>query len=98
MDLSRQADDGEGTDVVEKEERGESLLQRVKDKAKEVQYERVLEEQKDKKVLGLVLRALQTTSMWQQKIQLMELGCDRATITLGIPPKITLKFEKVAPP
>ncbi len=160
----RQADDGEGTHVVEKEERGESLLQRVRDKA-EVQstvaekiadtseaaqeklreklsevndilpairelgysvegvqvgigllpdvgidvsglsrtmdtatYERVLEEQKDKKVLGLVLRALQTTSMWQQKIQFMELGCDRATITLGIPPKITLKFEKVTPP
>ncbi len=49
-------------------------------------------------MLSLVLRALQTTSMWQQKIAFMDLGCDRATITLGIPPKITLKFDKLAAP
>ena len=37
---------------------------------------------------------LQTTSSWQQKIHIMGMGCDRATITLGIPPKISLKFDK----
>lgn len=60
-------------------------------------YERVMEEQRDKKVLSLILRTLQTTSTWQKKIHLMAMGCDRATITLGIPPKITLKFEKSLP-
>jgi hypothetical protein len=59
-------------------------------------YERVLEEQKDKKMLGLILRTLQTTSAWQQKIHFMDMSCDRATITVGIPPKVTLKFEKLA--
>ena len=57
-------------------------------------YERVLEEQKENKVISLVLRTLQTTSTWQQKIHFAALGCDQATITLGLPPRITLKFTK----
>jgi hypothetical protein len=44
------------------------------------------------------LRTLQTTSSWQQKIHFIDMGCDQATITLGIPPKITLKFAKAGPP
>lgn len=61
-------------------------------------YERVLEEQKDNKLISLILRTLQTTSSWQQKIHFIDMGCDQATITLGIPPKITLKFAKAGPP
>ncbi len=57
-------------------------------------YERVLEEQKENKVISLVLRTLQTTSTWQQKIHFAALGCDQATITLGLPPRITLKFTR----
>jgi hypothetical protein len=60
----------------------------------EATYQRVLEEQADNKVTVLILRTLQTTSTWQQKIQLMDMGCDQATITLGLPPKMTLKFQK----
>lgn len=57
-------------------------------------YERVLEEQKENKVISLILKALQTTSSWQQKIHFADMGCDQATITLGLPPSITLKFTK----
>ena len=57
-------------------------------------YDRVLEEQKENKVISLILRTLHTASMWQQKIQLMEMISDQATITLGIPPKMTLKFHR----
>ena len=57
-------------------------------------FERVMEEQKENKVIGLILRTLQTTSSWQQKIHFANLGCDQATITLGLPPRITLKFTK----
>ncbi|HKE14426.1 MAG TPA: hypothetical protein VKB80_06165 [Kofleriaceae bacterium] len=60
-------------------------------------YERVLEEQKDNKVVSLIVRTLQTTSSWQQKIHFIDMGCDQATITLGIPPKVTLKFAKAGP-
>jgi hypothetical protein len=60
----------------------------------EATYDRVLEEQKDNKLFTLVLKTLQTTSSWQQKIQFMDMGCDQATITLGIPPRITLKFQR----
>jgi hypothetical protein len=60
-------------------------------------YERVLEEQKNNKVITLILKTLQTASAWQQKIQLISMGCDQATITLGLPPKLTLKFQQAAP-
>ena len=62
----------------------------------EATYERVLEEQKDNKVISLILRTLHTASSWQQKIHLMEMISDQATITLGIPPKLTLKFHRAA--
>ena len=61
-------------------------------------YERVLEAQKDNKLTCLILRALQTTSVWQKKIHFMNMGCDHATVTLGIPPKMTLKFDKTGEP
>lgn len=57
-------------------------------------YERVLEEQQDNKVISLILKTLNTASSWQQKIQLMEMVSDQATITLGIPPKLTIKFQR----
>ena len=60
----------------------------------EATYERVLEEQKENKVISLILRTLHTASSWQQKVHLMEMISDQATITLGIPPKMTLKFHK----
>lgn len=61
----------------------------------EATYERVLEEQQENKVISLILKTLHTASTWQQKIQLMEMVSDQATITLGIPPKLTLKFQRV---
>lgn len=60
----------------------------------EATYQRVLEEQKDNRVISLILKTLNTASSWQQKIQLMEMVSDQATITLGIPPKLTLKFNR----
>lgn len=57
-------------------------------------YNRILEEQKEKKVLCAVLRALQTASIMQQKIQIVQMRSDTATITLSIPPKISLDFRK----
>lgn len=57
-------------------------------------YQRVLEEQKENRVISLILKTLNTASSWQQKIQLMEMVSDQATITLGIPPKLTLKFNR----
>lgn len=61
----------------------------------EATYERVLEEQQENKVISLILKTLHTASSWQQKIHLMEMVSDQATITLGIPPKLTLKFQRV---
>ena len=60
----------------------------------EATYQRVLEEQKENRVISLILKTLNTASSWQQKIQLMEMVSDQATITLGIPPKLTLKFNR----
>ena len=57
-------------------------------------YHRILDEQKDKKVLCGVLRALQTASALHHKIHIVGMRSDSATITLGLPPKINLKFKK----
>ena len=56
-------------------------------------FGRTVEEQKEKKLLVGVLRALQAASLLQQKIKLGQMKADNATVTLGLPPKITLKFK-----
>jgi hypothetical protein len=59
-------------------------------------YARILEEQKERALLVAIIKTLQTTSAVQQKIKLIQMQSDDATITLGIPPKVTLKFKKDA--
>jgi len=49
---------------------------------------------KDKKLLCSVLKTLQAASGLHDKIHIVGMKSDSATITLGLPPKITLKFKK----
>lgn len=56
-------------------------------------FRRVLEENKEKKLLVGIIRTLQTTSILQQKIKFGQMESNSATIVLNIPPKITLKFK-----
>jgi hypothetical protein len=60
----------------------------------EATFERVTEEHKESKIICAVLKTLQTASILQSKIHIMEMRSDVATITLGLPPKLTLKFKK----
>ena len=62
----------------------------------EATYNRILQEEKDKPILVNVIKALQTASAMQQRIHIMGMRADSASITLGIPPKITLEFRKDA--
>jgi len=57
-------------------------------------YNKILEENRDKKVTISVLKTLQMASLLQRKIKIMGMRSDYATITLGLPPKINLKFKK----
>jgi hypothetical protein len=57
-------------------------------------FERIMEAQKEKKIVCASLKALQTASTLQNKIHIMGMRSDVAVITLGFPPKITLKFKK----
>jgi hypothetical protein len=57
-------------------------------------YHRILEEKKDKKLLCSVLKTLQTASGLHDKIHIVGMKSDSAAITLGLPPKINLKFKK----
>jgi hypothetical protein len=57
-------------------------------------YQRILEEQKDRGILVSVIKTLQSVSALQQKIHFMGMRSDNATITLGLPPKVSLKFMK----
>jgi hypothetical protein len=57
-------------------------------------YRRILEEKKDKKLLCSVLKTLQTASGLHDKIHIVGMKSDSAAITLGLPPKINLKFKK----
>ena len=57
-------------------------------------YNRVLADQNDKPLLVNVIRALQTASALQDKIHIMGMRADTASITLGLPPKMTLEFKK----
>lgn len=57
-------------------------------------FERIMEEQKEKKIICTALKALQTASTLQNKIHIMGMRSDVAVITLGIPPKVTLKFKR----
>jgi hypothetical protein len=57
-------------------------------------FERIMEEQKEKKIVCAALKALQTASTLQNRIHIMGMRSDVAAITLGIPPKVTLKFKK----
>jgi len=60
----------------------------------DAKYQQILEEHKDRKLLISVIKTLQTTSSMQQKIGFMQMHSDNASITLGLPPKISLKFKK----
>lgn len=57
-------------------------------------YQKVLEEHKDRKILISVVKTLQTVSALQQKVHFMGMRSDMVTITLGLPPKVILKFNK----
>jgi len=57
-------------------------------------FERIMEEQKESKIICATLKALQTASILQNKIHIMGMCSDVAVITLGFPPKISLKFKK----
>jgi hypothetical protein len=57
-------------------------------------YQRILEEQKDRKLLVSILKALQTASALQHKVHFLGMRSDNASITLGLPPKMSLKFKK----
>lgn len=56
----------------------------------EAKYQQILETHKERKMLLGVIRALQTTS----KIRFLQMRADRGKITLGLPPKISLKFSQ----
>jgi uncharacterized OsmC-like protein len=60
----------------------------------EKSYQRILEEKKDKKLLCSVLRTLQTASALHDKVHIAGMKSDTAAITLGLPPKVNLKFTK----
>jgi hypothetical protein len=60
----------------------------------EPSYQRILEERKDKKLLCSVLRTLQTASGLHDKVHIAGMKSDTAAITLGLPPKVNLKFTK----
>jgi hypothetical protein len=62
----------------------------------EATFHRVLEEQAGNKVLSVVLRTLQSASALQHKLHIMGMRSDTAVITLGLPPKLTLKFKKTS--
>ena len=57
-------------------------------------YHRILDQQRDRKLLCSVLRALQTASSMHDRLHILGMHSDAATITLGVPPKISLKFER----
>jgi hypothetical protein len=54
----------------------------------------VFQKMKDKKLLCSVLKTLQTASGLHDKIHIVGMKSDSAAITLGLPPKINLKFKK----
>ncbi|MEN6310257.1 MAG: hypothetical protein ABFD80_01820, partial [Acidobacteriota bacterium] len=63
-------------------------------KMDEEAYRRILKEKEDKKLLCSVLRALQAASGLHDKIHIAGMKSDTGTLTLGQPPKVTLKFKK----
>ncbi len=60
----------------------------------EDRYRRVLEEHKDKPVLLAVVKALQAASGLHQRIHFMGMRSDTASVVLGLPPKVTLEFNR----
>jgi hypothetical protein len=63
-------------------------------KMDEKAYHRILKEKEDKKLLCSVLKTLQTASGLHDKVHIAGMKSDNAAITLGLPPKVTLKFKK----
>jgi hypothetical protein len=57
-------------------------------------YQKILEEQSERKILISVIKTLQAASTLQQKVHFMGMLSDNVTITLGVPPKVSLKFKK----
>lgn len=60
----------------------------------DTKYQQILEEHKGHTLRISVVKALQTMSSMHQKIRFGQMESDNASITLGLPPKITLKFKK----
>lgn len=60
----------------------------------EQSYQRLLKEKKDEKLLSSVLRTLQTASTLHDRVHIAGMKSDAAAITLGLPPKVNLKFTK----
>ncbi len=60
----------------------------------EDRYNRVLEEHKDKPLLIGVVKSLQAASALQQKIHMIGMRADTASITLSVPPKVSLEFRR----
>jgi hypothetical protein len=60
----------------------------------EATFERVMEEQNEKTIISAVVKTLQTASVLQNKIHILEMRSDIASIKLGFPPKLSLKFKK----
>jgi hypothetical protein len=58
-------------------------------------YRRIMEEHKDRVVLVSVIKTLQTISELQNKVHFLGMRSDNATITFGLPPKISLNFKKI---
>jgi len=57
-------------------------------------YRRVLEEHRDRAMLIAVVKALQTASETHQRIRILGMHSDNASLTLGLPPKVSLEFKK----
>jgi hypothetical protein len=57
-------------------------------------YRRIMEEQKDRKMLVSIIKTLQAVSALQQKVHFMGMLSDNISITLGFPPKVSLNFKK----
>jgi hypothetical protein len=60
----------------------------------EATYNRVIAKESEKPLLVSVIKGLQTASALQDKIHILGMRADTATITLGLTPKITLEFKK----
>jgi len=57
-------------------------------------YQQLCAQHGDRRLLVGVLKTLQAASAMQQKIGFLNMHSDSASITLGLPPRVSLKFRK----